>query len=209
MNTQKHISSKHPLGREVPLVIPNMGRRELYCLFAELGFNVGAEIGVFMGRNAHVLLETIPNLRLHLVEPYANHPNNEIVYSAQDFSKAKRMTRKRLKNRNVEFLEMFSEEAIKHVPDESLDFVYIDAGHEYDFVMMDMIIWSRKVKKGGIVSGHDYFYKNDKKGIRPYVTAAVNDYARIHGINPWYITDRNKKDKGYGDGYPSWFWVKF
>ena len=36
-------------------------------------------------------------------------------------------------------------------PDESLDFVYIDANHAYDFVKEDIGLWYPKVKKGGIL----------------------------------------------------------
>ena len=40
--------------------------------------------------------------------------------------------------------------------DESLDFVYIDANHAYDYVVEDMEKWYPKVKKGGYFIGHDY-----------------------------------------------------
>ena len=41
--------------------------------------------------------------------------------------------------------------------DESLDFVFIDAGHLTHEVLADMEAWYPKVKRGGIFSGHDYF----------------------------------------------------
>jgi hypothetical protein len=40
--------------------------------------------------------------------------------------------------------------------DRSLDFVFIDAAHDYKNVYRDIISWFPKVKKGGIISGHDY-----------------------------------------------------
>lgn len=40
--------------------------------------------------------------------------------------------------------------------DESLDFVYIDANHAYDFVKQDIELWYPKVKQGGYIGGHDY-----------------------------------------------------
>jgi SAM-dependent methyltransferase len=40
--------------------------------------------------------------------------------------------------------------------DRSLDFVFIDAAHDYTNVMRDILSWYPKVKKGGIISGHDY-----------------------------------------------------
>ena len=38
----------------------------------------------------------------------------------------------------------------------SLDFVYIDASHEYDDIIKDLHAWYPKVKKGGFIGGHDY-----------------------------------------------------
>ncbi|NTW91009.1 MAG: class I SAM-dependent methyltransferase, partial [Erysipelotrichaceae bacterium] len=45
--------------------------------------------------------------------------------------------------------------------DESLDFVFIDAGHRYEEVKADIEAWYPKVRKGGIVSGHDYINYQD------------------------------------------------
>lgn len=40
--------------------------------------------------------------------------------------------------------------------DGSLDFVFIDGDHEYDGVMADIRAWLPKVRKGGVIAGHDY-----------------------------------------------------
>lgn len=41
-------------------------------------------------------------------------------------------------------------------PDQSLDFVFIDANHEYEAVKADIQAWFPKVRKGGHIAGHDY-----------------------------------------------------
>ena len=38
----------------------------------------------------------------------------------------------------------------------SLDFVFIDASHEYDDVKKDILSWYPKIKKGGFIAGHDF-----------------------------------------------------
>jgi hypothetical protein len=53
-----------------------------------------------------------------------------------------------------------SEIASNMFQDESLDFVYIDANHAYDFVKQDIELWYPKVKKGGYLWGHDYIDLN-------------------------------------------------
>ena len=51
----------------------------------------------------------------------------------------------------------YSWDAARNFEDESLDFVFIDAGHDYDEVKKDIEAWLPKVKPNGIISGHDYY----------------------------------------------------
>jgi hypothetical protein len=48
-----------------------------------------------------------------------------------------------------------SVEMSEQIPDESLDICFIDAAHMYDGVMRDIKAYLPKVKKGGILCGHD------------------------------------------------------
>ena len=110
-----------------------------------------------------------------------------------------------MKGRNAVWIEEKSELAFNKIPDDSLDFVYIDGNHRYDYVMLDIILWSRKVRKGGMVSGHDYNTKNlnSKREIR----IAVDDYVDYHKMAPWYLTDI-KALKVTADRHASWLWIK-
>ena len=53
--------------------------------------------------------------------------------------------------------------------DNSLDFVFIDAAHDYEYVKKDINAWFPKVKKGGVIAGHDYTWCAD-------VQKAVNEF---------------------------------
>jgi hypothetical protein len=85
-------------------------------------------------------------------------------------------------------------DAVRKIKNESLDFVYIDGFHDFDWVMPDLIFWAQKVRRHGIVAGHDYY-----PFFRAGVMFAVDAYTRAHNINDWYVT-REKE--------PTWFWVK-
>jgi predicted O-methyltransferase YrrM len=53
-------------------------------------------------------------------------------------------------------IRMVSQEAVKLYDDESLDFVMIDAGHDYESVRADIEAYMKKVRKGGMIAGDDH-----------------------------------------------------
>jgi hypothetical protein len=56
-------------------------------------------------------------------------------------------------------------QAVTKFADNSLDFVYLDGNHTYDFVKQDLNAWYNKVKVGGILAGHDYPLKSVKQAV--------------------------------------------
>jgi len=214
MEPLEYIKKKYELGRygeSVPIILSKVFRIGMYELFNDLGYKIGCEVGVREGRNAGEMIQKIPGLMLYLVDPYKNHSSARRKYSEKHYDRTQRRAHQRLDKLNVKFFEMFSEQAVEFVEDNSLDFVYIDADHDYDFAMQDIIIWSRKVRSGGIVSGHDY-YLSRRHGHRG-VTHAVIDYSKMLYISPWFLTSSREEAKerneyGLIDTLPSWFWVK-
>jgi hypothetical protein len=69
-------------------------------------------------------------------------------------------------------MKMDSLSAAKCFEDRSLDFVFIDASHEYNDVKSDIIAWMPKVREGGILAGHDY---HEDMSYEPGVCKAVNE----------------------------------
>jgi len=168
-------------------------RNDIAKMFNQFGFKKGAEIGVKLGKYSEALCKAIPGLKLKCVDPYLPGPEVEWDDAEDFFGKALKL----LKDYDAEIIKKTSRHAAaEDVPKWSLDFVYIDANHEFNHVMQDIIIWSERVRKGGIVSGHDY--DNDD------VKTAVDAYVKIHGYN-LYITDKGKK---YPDSAISWFFAK-
>lgn len=66
----------------------------------------------------------------------------------------------------------------KYYSDRSLDFVWIDADHEYEKVKEDLLVWQMKVKRGGLLCGHDYA-SNDFPGVFKAVKEVLGDVEEI------------------------------
>jgi len=62
-----------------------------------------------------------------------------------------------------------SKELHEKFENESIDFLFLDADHEYKAVKEDLRLWFPKIKKGGIMAGHDY---NEPCGVKQ----AVDEY---------------------------------
>jgi glycosyltransferase involved in cell wall biosynthesis/predicted O-methyltransferase YrrM len=198
------------------IIKKGMTRAGLYRHFASLGFSNGAEIGVQRGRNALVMLENIPDMeKLILVDPYEDHPSNPRKWGSDVHEKFIRQAKERFigtpYENKVRWIITYSEIASYEILDNSLDFVYIDGEHTYDFVMIDLISWTRKVRPGGIVSGHDFEYKGSGRIKKdPKVAHALLDFARAYPklVGQIYLTDKKAKGEHPGDGSASWFFVK-
>jgi hypothetical protein len=179
-------------------------RLELAQHFADLGFKEGAEIGVCDGRYSEILCRTIPGLKLYGVDPYLAYVGYMDYREQPIFDRAYLNAKEKLdKFPGFIWMKMMSEDAAKLIPDGSLDFVFIDANHKYDFVLGDIRAWEPKVRMGGIVSGHDYY--NFRSG---QVVKAVNDYAKESGV-VLRVTEWQKYGTCHRDDRrPDWYFVK-
>jgi hypothetical protein len=65
-------------------------------------------------------------------------------------------------------IRMESSKASKIYDDESLDFVFIDASHDYDSVISDLKSWFPKIKKGGYFAGHDFHHQPIIKAVHEF-----------------------------------------
>lgn len=155
-------------------------------------FKFGAEVGTGTGKTAMEILDA--NRELHLVEVAwypgpAALPKDAVMYCTCQQAKAlwlRRMSKKKFKER-ITILPYPSYKAAKKVDDESLDFVFIDADHSYEECLRDITLWVPKVKKGGLISGHDY---GDERF--PGVIEAVHEFFGEENIKTapdkvWYI----------------------
>lgn len=199
--------------KEKRVEIPDCSRDDLPELFKELGFKVGAEIGVYKGEYTKIL--TTSGAKIYAIDPYLAYDDYDEkkrdFQARQDYLYTK--TKRRLASYNCELIRKTSMDAIKDFENESLDFVYIDGHHGFKYVAEDIWEWSKKVKKGGIISGHDYaLIASDKGHVRdPYVLHVryvVDGYIQAAKIETLYILGRHHAPEGEKrDKWRSWMWI--
>jgi predicted O-methyltransferase YrrM len=84
---------------------------------------------------------------------------------------------------------MTSLDAVSLYENRSLDFIFIDASHEYEDVKKDIIAWYPKLKLGGIIAGHDYTsYDGVKKAVDEIL---INKNLNIRLENSYWIHKKN------------------
>lgn len=66
-------------------------------------------------------------------------------------------------------------EVAKQFEDDSVDFVYVDAGHRYCDVQADLAAWWPKLRIGGTMAGDDWCDEDDDHGVRRAVTEFFGD----------------------------------
>ena len=182
MNTLKFILEKYNIdpNTDSPIQLPHK-RDELTRLFKELGYKVGAEIGVDRGLYAEELCKANPSVKLFCIDPWKVYKDYEDMQDSHYMNINYTHTKKRLAPYNCEIIKKSSMGAIKDFAPESLDFVYIDANHTYKYVLEDIKKWSKIVKPGGIVSGHDYIWRSH--GHKKYdVKNAVDLYVKENNL---------------------------
>jgi predicted O-methyltransferase YrrM len=195
MTTDLHQRFNPHNDQPMPFRIKGFTRQSLAALFGELGFTRGAEIGVAEGKFSLVLCQNIPNLQLYCVDLWDTYYRDAHKLKNREMQDwALEQAHEKLDPYHAVFLREPSMDAVRKFKDNSLDFVYIDGDHSFDFAMEDLIGWSRKVRPGGIVSGHDA-YRFRGAG----VVDAVSVYTHCHQIHNWFVCDEREV---------SFFWEK-
>lgn len=182
MTTDQYIHKRFRFAgrtRNLPWYPRTGTRSDLAKMFGELGFNLGVEVGTWRGDFAYELCTANPKLKLTCVDPWMayngrSQEREDIYYS---------MAVKKLEGLNIELVRKTSMDAVKTFPDGYFDFVFIDGNHLFEFAMMDILHWPKKVRKEGIIAVHDY---HNECGAD--VIMAVDAYTHCNHIDPWYVT---------------------
>src|SRR4030042_2379122 len=192
MDTLNYILDNYKLDKEQDsFILLNRSRwGSIPKLFRQLDFRLGAEIGVAGGRFSKFLCVYNPNLKIYAIDAWQIYEGYKYNESQEKMERLYLEAKNRLAPYNCQIVRDWSMEAVKRFADESLDFVFIDANHDYKYVKEDIREWAKKVRKGGIISGHDYI---DNYGKILYgVKKAVNEWILENDIKPLFIFNKAK-----------------
>ncbi len=161
----------------------------IHRLIAENGWTYGAELGVRRGDFSAGLCKLNPSLKMIVVDLWAQVESMSEQYDHEGNYRIAMEKLHAYKERVTIIRDLF-ENAVMEVENTSLDFVYIDGTHTYVELLKDIRLWSRKVKSGGIVSGHDYHSAFDNGGViraieECFTSVSVDEYTS------WYAWKAN------------------
>jgi hypothetical protein len=153
------------------------------------------EIGLFYGRSSAVMMPLALNNgnQYYAIDNFFGgiDPNTEA-------SKVQRINGEKVKAKFISNMKALginrsdyalyksnSVEASIYLPDESVDFCFIDGDHAYESVKKDIEVWWKKNKKNGILAGHDFQNKDVSMAVVEF--AASNSLDIENGGNCWAI----------------------
>jgi hypothetical protein len=134
------------------------------------------EVGSWLGKSSAFMAVEIANsnknIEFYCVDTWKGseeHAENQLIIKDELYNSFLK---------NIEQVKDFitpirtsSREASQNFENESLDFIFIDAGHSYEDVYEDLRCWFPKLKNGGFFAGHDY------SPAWPGVVKAVQEWA--------------------------------
>jgi hypothetical protein len=150
---------------------------------------VACEVGVAQGYYSLQIIERNAPRKLYLIDAWSKA-------KFKDAEPAYQHVQSQFKGDiawgRVEMLRGLSSVMLSTLPDKILDWIYIDAAHDYESVKKDLEVAQQKVKSEGYICGHDYT-RWASFGQRFGVLEAVNEFANREGYRLAFLTlDHNR-----------------
>lgn len=177
-----------------------MNRNNFVDIINKNKYKICVEVGVQRGDFSSVLL-TSDLEKIYLIDPwrYLKEYDDIANLSDQEQENIYQNVLERFKlNMKVEIIRKMSLEACEHFQDNTLDYVYLDADHSYEAVKSDIESWYKKIKIGGMLSGHDYLDGKIFAGDFG-VKSAVDEFVKKNNLE-LFLTDEAE--------WKSWFFIK-
>lgn len=169
------------------------------------------EVGVFLGDTSLTYLDIVKRNhgKFYAIDWFkgnVGNPSGEHKYQPENYFKLSDQFRDGIFASGYSELttcyNMPSLEAAEKFKDKSIDFCFIDADHRYSHVSKDIRAYLPKVKKGGILAGHDYpidienreYTENEREDPLGHIGVSIavkeifgNNYTVIDDAFIWYV----------------------
>lgn len=152
-----------------------IGLQDLINYIGDTSDMVMVEVGSFVGDSTQIFARNFKTV--HCVDPWENGYDDEMDPSSYTWPMSQveaQFDELCQEFPNIIKHKMPSERGADLFEDESLDFVYIDGNHKYEFVKIDIESWFPKIKKTGWIGGHDYQHKW-APGVKPAVDEILGE----------------------------------
>lgn len=123
------------------------------------------ELGCFKGKSTSFIVTEIINqnrkINFTTIDSFEGHTNsgdNKEVEAYKGIENIKNdfdLNTSHIK-KYFDCISCLSHEGAGYFDDNSVDIIFIDAGHSYEAVKKDIQAWMPKMKPNGIIAGHDY-----------------------------------------------------
>lgn len=177
-------------------------------LINEMKLSIGAEIGVDKAVFSQQILSKSNLSKLYCVDCWMDNfgtgHKQGPEYKKGNLRKEEALRTLSEFEGRYEVIHEYSKEAAQKIPDNSLDFCYIDGDHSLGGVYEDVTTWIKKMKKGGIISGHD-FSDSSKSGMRDYWGGHLEN--RVETVLKYYCNRFGYKLNPVGKRFKSWWFV--
>lgn len=123
---------------------------------------IGIEIGSYRGESTEIFLKSNAFQKLYCIDPWEPGYDIKDLAASKEIILAEKEFDEKFKNNDIIIkIKQKSSNAFTLFENESIDFIYIDGNHQYEFVKNDLNNFFCKIKNNGIISGHDYHIKCD------------------------------------------------
>lgn len=141
-------------------------RGQLGTILDEENKTIGVELGVQRGYLSRELLSLWPSCQeYHMVDLWAPQENYKDIANVdqeqQDAILNEAMENTKEWKEKIRICRNYTSICVTDMPDGYFDFIYVDARHDFKGVYEDVRLWWPKLRKGGIMAGHDYVIQDD------------------------------------------------
>ena len=155
-------------------------RTELAAIFDAKHYTRGAELGVQSGGFARHNLERWKACKDYLLVDIWRQQRNYVDLANVDNANQEILFKTTLQNirpfeSKTRICRNLTANCVKFETDGWFDVVYVDARHNYQGAMDDMLKWWPKIKAGGVLAGHDYMDAREVKRATPWQDWSLNE----------------------------------